>query len=845
MLFLWVNTKEAFHILSLSEKTKESVRMQQEAYLVSMVQKYIPPGSELAVIKGVYPKMAVCIADIDSDGIPEMIAGYKWQGNPYVMILKYHQYAWYKIATIKGTGYDINYLDVAPVSSKKTNDIIVGWQVGAIWSELTIFTYINQTLKEIVKGIHYSSIEVEDMPGEKGKDGRAEIALWQHDTGMAYKVEVYRWANGKLVPALDVYPYYFKKVVIYYKRKVKETPEAAFYWYYLADAQLKAGMPEKALQSIERGLALNPSYPSKAQWIVLKEQAEGKGKARRIQLYPAPVKEVGGRKWGYINEKGHFIIPPTYSYAYPFQENGLAIVEEKSKYGIINEAGQFIAEPTYDFINSFSEGLAVVYDQTGVKVINEKGKEITAKTYPYIASFQDGRAVFQNKEMQYGYLDKEGKEVIPAKYQYANNFQEGKAVVKIRDGVYALIDRNGNMLQQYSYDFVGNLGDGLLAFQEKGPGKYGFIDEKGRVVISPTYTGTAPFVKGRTIVNVAEDYKSRYGLIDKTGTFIIKPEYNDIQRLGESRVAVGIALDKENPFFGSKYAIYDTDGHRLTDFIYTGVSPYEDGLASVSDDKETFFIDRSGRRAAGWPVVRGTGTLSVEGDIISANVDQKTFYLDKKGKIIWQQNTIIPLDGAYRVKEEKFKPNKDYIVYYPQLSGIPDKEKEMFVNNRLKTLSEVKDINATIQLDYHYTGDFSVPFFQKHLLVLKLFAYKYYFGAAHGMPTEIYPHVDLHSGQFYELKDLFKKNSQYVKVLSDIVENQIKTNPEYSYVWPEQYKGIKENQPFYITNDALYLYFYPYEIAAYAAGFPAFKIPYQQIMDRIDTQGAFWKSFHA
>jgi hypothetical protein len=38
------------HILSLSEKTKESVRMQQEANLVSMMQKYIPPGSELAVI---------------------------------------------------------------------------------------------------------------------------------------------------------------------------------------------------------------------------------------------------------------------------------------------------------------------------------------------------------------------------------------------------------------------------------------------------------------------------------------------------------------------------------------------------------------------------------------------------------------------------------------------------------------------------------------------------------------------------------------------------------------------------------------------------------------------------
>ncbi|GEN35861.1 hypothetical protein ADA01nite_33210 [Aneurinibacillus danicus] len=43
-------------------------------------------------------------------------------------------------------------------------------------------------------------------------------------------------------------------------------------------------------------------------------------------------------------------------------------------------------------------------------------------------------------------------------------------------------------------------------------------------------------------------------------------------------------------------------------------------------------------------------------------------------------------------------------------------------------------------------------------------------------------------------------------------------------MWLEQYKGIKPDQPFYVTGDALHLYFYPYEIAAYAAGFLRFPV---------------------
>ncbi|MBN3526955.1 hypothetical protein [Paenibacillus apiarius] len=39
-------------------------------------------------------------------------------------------------------------------------------------------------------------------------------------------------------------PYYFRKVAAYYEAMVKNFPSYSFYWYYLADAQAKAGMTD-------------------------------------------------------------------------------------------------------------------------------------------------------------------------------------------------------------------------------------------------------------------------------------------------------------------------------------------------------------------------------------------------------------------------------------------------------------------------------------------------------------------------------------------------------------------------------------------------------------------------
>ena len=824
--------------------------MEYKINFSNFIKTCLPPGAEIIMLEAPYRKPAICIGDLDGDKALEIVIGYKWQGENYILILKKHGDLWYVVANIKGTGYGINYLDIARITEININSLIVGWQVGAIWWQLNIIQWTPQGYKNLLKNdIYYSKIQVEDMKGFNGYDGICEIALWVHDTGEAYKVEVYRFKNGELISAKDVYPYYFPRVVAYYKERVREMPDAAFYWYYLADAQFKACMYEDALVSINKAIDLNLEYPPRDVLIELKKDILNKlnCKDESISLYPASIKTVKGVLWGYINNKGDLIIKPQYGEAFDFQNNGLAIVELNNLYGIINQSGKYVVEPKYESISQFSEGRAIAMDSKGFKVIDEKGNELTSKAYNYIGNYKDGRAVFgvpsENGSYFYGYLNRQGKEIIPAKYQTASDFSDGKAVVKVKENEFRLIDINGKTLNTYKYNVVGSFGEGLLAFQEKLDSKLGYIDEAGNVVIKPSFTQAMSFNEGRAVVNISEDYGNEFGLIDRNGKYVIEPKYNNIDRLGEGRLAVGKAILEDKPYIGSKYAIGDINGDFLTDFIYYGVSNYKNGLASAYNNKDTFFIDKKGVRVKNLPTVKGSGTLEFKKDIIKAYVDFRVSYLDKSGRVIWEQNKIIPLNNKYKILEKKYRPNKDYLVYYPEISGMEDSQ-EKEVNKKLQELSNVKYIPANAQLDYNYFGDFLVEFFKKNLLVLELNGYIYYFGAAHGMPTKVYPHIDLTSGRFYELEDLFKKDSDYVKVISDIINYQIEHDEQYSYVFPDAFKGIKKNQPFYVGKDALYIYFEPYEIAPYAAGFPTFKIPYKEIMSIIDTKGEFWKSFN-
>ncbi|HLN60320.1 MAG TPA: RsiV family protein [Symbiobacteriaceae bacterium] len=291
-------------------------------------------------------------------------------------------------------------------------------------------------------------------------------------------------------------------------------------------------------------------------------------------------------------------------------------------------------------------------------------------------------------------------------------------------------------------------------------------------------------------------------------------------------------------------ALLTREGRQLTDFRYYIPQQVADNLISVSDGKETFFLDTQGQPAHGVPSVAGFGTLRWEGSLLKADVDDRVRYLDRNFQIVWQSDNTMPLAGGLRVIERKHRANRATLIFSPEFAGLADSQAQESLNRRLHAEflgGELGPPRERVE-EPSATTDFGFSVRQmKGLVIIYETGYWYGWGAAHGMSSRTYYHVDAKTGALYTLADLFRKESAFTDRLQAIIHQQILANQD---------KGVNQNpevklaQAFYLSADALTIYYRPYEISSYSRGFVEFTIPWSEISDLIDTNGPFWRSFH-
>lgn len=105
---------------------------------------------------------------------------------------------------------------------------------------------------------------------------------------------------------------------------------------------------------------------------------------------------------------------------------------------------------------------------------------------------------------------------------------------------YGYIDEKGQVIVEPKYDLAYDLNEGMAAFRLNG--KYGFIDQKGGEIIPPKYDQTWKFIGGYAAVKL----DNKYGFIDKTGKEVIPLIYEDANNYHGTCCYKGAAHVKQN-----------------------------------------------------------------------------------------------------------------------------------------------------------------------------------------------------------------------------------------------------------------------------------------------------------
>ncbi len=490
------------------------------------------------------------------------------------------------------------------------------------------------------------------------------------------------------------------------------------------------------------------------------------------------------------------------------------IVDGEEKYGYIDLGGTFVIEPTYDYAENFSEGVAIVRTGENYKVINTSGTVIFENNNT-ILPFSNGMAAYMNiKEdtFLYGYIDINGKVMIEPSFIFADSFtEEDRAYVALPGGnSYQLIDKTGKVLEDYKVDLGGNYA-------------YGFED-------------------GYILYSVSDTMK--YGVLKVDGTTVLEPIYSAISYIGNDLFAVKSPEKESYSVMFDPVALMNASGEQLTEYTLYDVEHFNGKYTSASNDSYVYFMDSTGNEVTSLPSFDGEGKLILLGDIIKAEIDGDLAYYRMDNTVLWKADTTTYLENGITVKELKFKPLRSVMVRYPQIEGLEDTAIQNKINEELETQFTESRANITVEDSLSVDDSFKASL-TKNLLTISMTGYDYFEGAAHGMPIMEFFFIDITTGAFYDFKDLFIQGSDYKALIDEFIRTKIsEENPEETMFFQDAFTGITDSPYFYLKDNSIVIYFYPYEIAAYAMGFPEFEITFDELKDFINTDSSFWKSFH-
>lgn len=270
--------------------------------------------------------------------------------------------------------------------------------------------------------------------------------------------------------------------------------------------------------------------------------------------------------------------------------NGFTQTELNGKVGLINKSGDEILPCNYDEVFNNESGLVWARKDGLYGFFDSSGKEISGMIYSDIKlyginGFRSERIydfeklIVVKKDGKFGVVNNQAAVVIPPVYINAL-VCDNEIIALNENGKWIYVNVKGENITPFKFDYPGSFSENLAAvFTNE---KYGYVNKQGEMVIPYQYDFASDFYKGMASVTEIIDGENHYYIIDKTGKKLAEHKDYLVKRWGDALIAQHEPAGGLIEWFGAPSymeAILDGEGNRLTDFSYTNISEFEEGVA--------------------------------------------------------------------------------------------------------------------------------------------------------------------------------------------------------------------------------------------------------------------------
>ena len=238
-------------------------------------------------------------------------------------------------------------------------------------------------------------------------------------------------------------------------------------------------------------------------------------------------------------------------------------------------------------------------------------------------------------------------------YRQVMDFEEGLAAVWHHNGKWGFVNEKGKLVIPVQFDGTDSFNDGVCRVVNNN--LYGLIDKKGKFIVPCKYKFIGFCLEG--CLSVRDVATGKEGFIDKTGKIIVPIKYDAVDRFFDGLAWVykknigcgyvnatgkeviplqydygwafeqGVASVKKN----NKWAFINKKNETLTPFKYDDAKPFVNGFSIVTQKEHYGFVNLQGKETI--PLIYENAKDFSEG-LAAVKKEGKWGYIDTTGKVV-------------------------------------------------------------------------------------------------------------------------------------------------------------------------------------------------------------------